>query len=234
MALFTKNYKFKKPEKTDYFNIDDQNENWNKLDEELKKKPDSTDGDTANMKVSTITPSTENFPQPAAGDSQKTLWGKVKKWQQDCLVKFGNYVLMSMITNQHLNSTSNIPTSALVYLMQQAIAKNQQDITVLNTKVGNTQLLNETVVDILFKKVNQLIGFATDANRYPSYGSYIAIANGWDSEIVNFPPEFKNTFGILIQAKIDINTDVYVQALLYKGGNLRIRQYENSNWSSWE
>ena len=161
MALFTKNYKFKKPEKTDYFNIDDQNENWNKLDEELKKKPDSTDGDTANMKVSTITPSTENFPQPAAGDSQKTLWGKVKKWQQDCLVKFGNYVLMSMITNQHLNSTSNIPTSALVYLMQQAIAKNQQDITVLNTNLGvryenvsiTKELNNATLTSMSSKKL---------------------------------------------------------------------------------
>lgn len=135
MALFTKNYKFKKPEKTDYFNIDDQNENWDKLDEELKKKPDSIEGDTADMKVSTITPSTETFPQPAAGENQKTLWGKVKKWQHDCLAKFGNYVLMSMITNQHLNSTSNIPTSALVYLMQQAIQQNQNAINVLNTKL---------------------------------------------------------------------------------------------------
>lgn len=133
MALFTKNYKFKKPEKTDYFSVDDQNENWNKLDEELKKKPDSIEGDTADMKVSTITPSTETFPQPQAGENQKTLWGKIKKWQQDCLAKFGNYVLTSMITNQHLNSSSNIPTSALVYLMQQAIQQNQSAINVLNT-----------------------------------------------------------------------------------------------------
>ena len=215
-----------KEDKNHRFVTDEEKKSWN-------EKP-SKDGDMAESTVSSLEEAQASFPQPAAGDNQKTLWGKLKKWQQDCIAKFGNYVLTSMITNQHLNSTSNIPTSALVYLMQQAIQQNQSAINVLNTNVGNTQLLNETVVDILFKKVNQLIGFATDANRYPSYGSYIAIANGWDSEIVNFPPEFKNTFGILIQAKIDINTDVYVQALLYKGGNLRIRQYENSNWSSWE
>ena len=137
MADFTKNYNFKKPLKNEYFNIDDQNGNWDKVDEELGKKPNSTDGDTADMKVSAITPSSASFPEPAAGDKQKTLWGKVKKWQQDCLAKFGNYVLMSMITNQHLNSTSNVPTSALVYLMQQAISKNQGDISVLNTKQKN-------------------------------------------------------------------------------------------------
>ena len=37
MATTTRNYKFKKPDKTDYFNIDDQNNNWDKLDEELEK-----------------------------------------------------------------------------------------------------------------------------------------------------------------------------------------------------
>lgn len=38
MAGYTKNYNFKKPEKTDYFNIDDQNENWDRLDKVLAVK----------------------------------------------------------------------------------------------------------------------------------------------------------------------------------------------------
>ena len=105
-----------------------------KSGEELENKIDAKGGDVSNTVVSSLTDSTVSFPVPAAGDSQETLWGKVKKWQKDCLAKFGNYVLMSMITNQHLNSTSNIPTSALVYLMQQAIQQNQNAINVLNTK----------------------------------------------------------------------------------------------------
>ena len=92
-----------------------------------KKKVSIQGGDTADTVVSSLIDSTESFPQPTAGDSQKTLWGKVKKWQQDCITKFGNYVLTSMITNQHLNSTSNIPTSALVYLMQQALTQLNSD-----------------------------------------------------------------------------------------------------------
>ena len=114
---------------THRFVSDDDKKSWD-------EKP-SKDGDVAETKVSSLEESKASFPEPAAGDKQKTLWGKIKKWQQDCLAKFGNYVLMSMITNQHLNSTSNVPTSALVYLMQQAISKNQGDISVLNTKLQN-------------------------------------------------------------------------------------------------
>lgn len=111
------------------FVTDEEKESWN---EKLSK-----DGDVAESTVSILEETLEAFPKPKAGEKQKTLWGKIVKWQQDCLTKFGNYVLMSMLTNQHLNSTNNIPTSALVYLMQQAIQQNQSDINVLNTKQQN-------------------------------------------------------------------------------------------------
>lgn len=111
------------------FVTDNEKKTWN---EKLSK-----DGDMAESTVSSLEETQETFPKPKAGDKQKTLWGKIVKWQQDCLTKFGNYVLMSMLTNQHLNSTNNIPTSALVYLMQQAIQQNQSDINVLNTKQQN-------------------------------------------------------------------------------------------------
>ena len=111
------------------FVTDNEKKAWN-------EKP-SKNGDMAESTVSTLEETQESFPKPVAGDNQKTLWGKLKKWQQDCIAKFGNYVLTSMIVNQHLNSTSNIPTSALVYLMQQAIQQNQSAINVLNTKQNN-------------------------------------------------------------------------------------------------
>ena len=116
-----------KEDKNHRFVTDEEKKSWN-------EKP-SKDGDMAESTVSSLEEAQASFPQPAAGDNQKTLWGKLKKWQQDCIAKFGNYVLTSMITNQHLNSTSNIPTSALVYLMQQAIQQNQSAINVLNTKL---------------------------------------------------------------------------------------------------
>lgn len=108
--------------------------NDNYLKEDNDKKVNKKDGDITETQVSVIEESTESFPVPMSGDKTKGLWGKLKKWQQDCLAKFGNYVLTSMITNQHVNSTSNIPSSALVYLMQQGVTQLNRDIGVLNTK----------------------------------------------------------------------------------------------------
>lgn len=96
--------------------------------EELKEKVDTEGGDISETQVSVLDESTEAFPVPMSGDKAKGLWGKLKKWQQDCLAKFGNYVLTSMITNQHVNSTSNIPSSALVYLMQQGVTQLNRDL----------------------------------------------------------------------------------------------------------
>lgn len=91
-------------------------------------------GDISDTVVSSLEDHTEAFPVPMPGDKTKGLWGKLKKWQQDCLAKFGNYVLTSMITNQHLNDTNHIPSSALVYLMQQAITQLNMDIGELNSQ----------------------------------------------------------------------------------------------------
>lgn len=103
--------------------------------EELKAKADTEGGDISETQVSVIDESTESFPVPMSGDKTKGLWGKLKKWQQDCLAKFGNYVLTSMITNQHVNSTSNIPSSALVYLMQQGITQLNRDLVNKNPRI---------------------------------------------------------------------------------------------------
>ena len=132
----------RKLETTDRAHADLFNDLYQKLfdnDNYLKEnKMDSTNGDIADTQVSEFAESSEALPVPMAGDKVKNLWGKMKKWQQDCLAKFGNYVLTSMITNQHLNDTNRIPTSALVYLMQQSITQLNSDLGVLNTKQVET------------------------------------------------------------------------------------------------
>ena len=87
----------------------------------LEKKVTASGGDISNTKLATLAASSASFPVPEAGDAPKTLWGKAKKWQQDCLAKFANYVLTSAITNQYLNDTSKIPTAALMYLLKQEV-----------------------------------------------------------------------------------------------------------------
>ena len=106
------------------------------LKNDSSNKLDADNGDIANTQVSEFEESSEALPVPVAGDKEKTLWGKLKKWQQDCLAKFGNYVLTSMITNQHLNDTNRIPTSALVYLMQQSITQLNRDFGMFSDNLG--------------------------------------------------------------------------------------------------
>ena len=100
----------------------------------LEKKVTASGGDISNTKLATLAASSASFPVPAAGDAPKTLWGKVKKWQQDCLAKFANYVLTSAITNQYLNDTSKIPTAALMYLLK-------QEVNGLNSDLADSQAL---------------------------------------------------------------------------------------------
>ncbi len=111
-------------------------DNDNYLKKDSNNKLDADNGDIANTQVSEFEESAEAFPVPVAGDKVKNLWGKMKKWQQDCLAKFGNYVLTSMITNQHLNDTNRIPTSALVYLMQQSITQLNRDLAGIATNLN--------------------------------------------------------------------------------------------------
>lgn len=102
----------------------------------LEKKVTASGGDISNTKLSTLTASSASFPVPATGDAPKTLWGKVKKWQQDCLAKFANYVLTSAITNQYLNDTSKIPTAALMYLLKQEVNGLNSDISIFENSIA--------------------------------------------------------------------------------------------------
>lgn len=201
------------------FVTDEEKESWN---EKLSK-----DGDVAESTVSILEETLEAFPKPKAGDKQKTLWGKIVKWQQDCLTKFGNYVLMSMLTNQHLNSTNNIPTSALVYLMQQAIQQNQSDINVLNTKAP-IELVVDPIVSASYSKVYQCgehLGFyildyhlkdmKPWTTCYLGYHSYLKVPENITLNVIT------NTGGVV---EIAIRTDGYTALnTMEQSGNFNIK-----------
>ena len=123
-------------------------------------KVDASGGDISSTKISTITDSSEPFPVPEEDDPTDTWVGKIKKWQQDCLAKFGNYLLTSMISNQHQNNTGTVPSSALAYLMQQAIVANQNSIGVLNTNftaIAGNGTSNPMVVEALYAASYRLL-----------------------------------------------------------------------------
>ncbi len=149
--------------------------------EELKAKTDAEGGDISETQVSVIDESTEAFPVPMPEDKTKGLWGKLKKWQQDCLAKFGNYVLTSMITNQHVNSTENIPSSALVYLMQQGITQLNRDLTGVNGNLaGKASAIDVSNLQVAFNtRYNTTL--ISDLNTAIASGFYRYYANSANS-----------------------------------------------------
>lgn len=127
------NYKFNLPSDDDFYDINQQNENWNKADENLKnledKKVDATGGDTAETIVSNFETSAESFPVPAAEEKAKTGWGKVKKFGEDFKAWMTGVCLLGHIVNNCVTNNPNLPLSA-------AQGKALMDLyTVLNTKL---------------------------------------------------------------------------------------------------
>ena len=132
----TKNLKLKIPEKNEYINIADINENAEKIDEELAKKADASGGDISETVITTVEASQDEYPVPAAGDSAKTVLGKVQKFFTDIRNWMTGVCLLGQIVNNCVTNRSDLPLSA-------AMGKQLRDaITVLNTKMptGNKKI----------------------------------------------------------------------------------------------
>ena len=111
----------------------------------LEAKVTKSGGDIADTVVSAIDASSDSFPVLKENSKPRKFLGQINKWFSDCLTKFGNYILTTAISNQQINSTTNVPSSALAYLMQQAIVANQNSINGLNTKLTNLHFAGTTL-----------------------------------------------------------------------------------------
>ena len=108
----TKNLKLKIPEKNEYINIADINENAEKIDEELAKKADASGGDISETVITTVEASQDEYPVPAAGDSAKTVLGKVQKFFADIRNWMKGVCLLGQIVNNCVTDNVKLPLSA--------------------------------------------------------------------------------------------------------------------------
>lgn len=130
----TKNLKLKIPEKNEYINIADINENAEKIDEELAKKADASGGDISETVITTVEASQDEYPVPAAGDSAKTVLGKVQKFFADIRNWMKGVCLLGQIVNNCVTDNAKLPLSA-------AQGKVLMDLyNVLNTKTQGLPL----------------------------------------------------------------------------------------------
>lgn len=127
----TKNLGLNMPDEDDFVEIDKINENTEKIDEELAKKADASGGDISDTVIASTEESQAEYPVPAAGDSAKTVLGKVQKFFADIRNWMTGVCLLGQIVNNCVTDNAKLPLSA-------AQGKVLMDLyNVLNTKAEN-------------------------------------------------------------------------------------------------
>lgn len=132
----TKNLGLNMPDANDFVEIDKINKNTEKIDEELAKKADASGGDISETVITTVEASQAEYPVPAAGDSVKTVLGKVQKFFTDIRNWMTGVCLLGQIVNNCVTDNAKLPLSA-------AQGKVLMDLyNVLNTKMptGNKKI----------------------------------------------------------------------------------------------
>ena len=138
MATSTENFKFKKPDESDFYDVQDQNGNWDIADQELEKLNNPTFEDY-----------TGDTSVPAASAAIEELRSKSKLGVLLSNIKaaFKGACLIGHIVNNCVTDRSDLPLSA-------AQGKTLMDLyNVLNTKsqknvTGNAILIQDTMYTI--------------------------------------------------------------------------------------
>ena len=131
----TTNLKLKKPEKNEYINIDDINNNMDVIDEEVAKKASASGGDISDTVITSAEEPTAEYPVPAAGDSTKVFLGKTRKFFSDIKNWMTGVCMLGQIVNNCVTDNAKLPLSA-------AQGKALMDLyNVLNTNQNRTAII---------------------------------------------------------------------------------------------
>lgn len=187
----------------DFVEIDKINENTEKIDEELAKKADASGGDISETVITTVEASQAEYPVPAAGDSAKTILGKVQKFFGDLRNWMTGVCLLGQIVNNCVTDNAKLPLSA-------AQGKVLMDLyNVLNTKM-KISLESPDNWNDLWTESNTPFAFYSVINAGKATGS----------------PKECYAFGLLIVFTADIST-------YYSGWrNIQIYIEDSSNGNS--
>lgn len=112
MATETTNFGFKKPAETDYYDVTVQNDNWDKADQEIKKRVAEEGGDIANTKAEAFQGNSTSWPVPTAGETVKVILGKIKKHLEDLASWRPTVSLIANIVDNCTSTNTDKPLSA--------------------------------------------------------------------------------------------------------------------------
>ena len=138
--------------------------------------------------------------------------------------KLADYLLKSAMSSTNINSTTNVPTSALVYSLLQDVNNN------LSNKADKTSLSSYALKSDLF------------ANNYQTNPDLVttpfAAINGFNNAVTNIPDDAKNTWNSLQTIWLFPNdigdlTKNRLQVIITGNNTSHRRMYENGKFSDW-
>lgn len=140
--------------------------------------------------------------------------------------KLADYLLKSAMSSTNIDSTTNVPTSALVYSLMQDVNNN------LSKKADSTSLSNYALKSDLFGEL------CTNPNTLTAL---VAMVNGYDSNVTNIPDAAKKKFSIILNVwasplgYLGDLTKTHMQVLIIgSSGGVFTRKYESNAWSNWQ
>lgn len=145
MATETTNFGFKKPAETDYYDVNVQNDNWDKADQEIKKRVEEEGGDIADTKAVSFQDNSTSWPVPEAGETVKVILGKIKKHLEDLASWRPTVSLIANIVDNCTSTNTDKPLSAKQgKVLQDRITQVNSDLKMINLYDGLNDTGNNT------------------------------------------------------------------------------------------
>ena len=188
MATNTTNYSFKKPDESDFYDVQDQNGNWDKADEALKS-----------LDTPTFEDYTGSTPVPAANTAIDGIKSKTKlsALMSNIKAAFKGACLIGHIVNNCVTNNPNLPLSA-------AQGKVLMDLyTQLNGELGT-------------RKVTGVIKDDTRRGLYCGMDFSDATADGWLVLIYCFTES--NSTGFCLAFGVNGKSEGHIYGFIYSGG----------------
>lgn len=187
-------------------------------------KVDKSGGDISGTMV-TADEISEKFPVPAAGEETRTFFGKVKKSMEDWKNFKNGIITLGMLSNQHINSTDKIPTSALVYTLKQSI--DQMDSSLNNPSAAEIYQIPDikgvssqpAYIDNGFHNVTKY----SNGIRIYSIQVYVYTSAVNDSIIGFIDPKFMGINQDLYGYAVDVKTDRLFLIQIQPNGTIMLK-----------
>ncbi len=118
---------------------DDRYYTESEMNTKLGTKVDASGGDIAATKVGSFTASTASYPVPAANDTVKVGFGKIKKFFEDIRNATTGACFIGQIVNNCVTNNASLPLSAAQgKVLMDLYTKLNSDLGTVNSKMANT------------------------------------------------------------------------------------------------